>query len=154
MARMLKASCPWGRWGRRPARAGTAPHFAFGHGLGYKTWEYESAGADSAQVLDESALGVTVVVRNTGSRVGREVVQAYVEPHSLEGGRPLRTLAAFATVTAKPGRAAEARPAIPARAFARYDEASGGWVRPPGEFTVRIGRSSADLRLSVRVRSG
>jgi hypothetical protein len=42
----------------------------------------------------------------------------------------LRTLAAFATVTAKPGRAAEARLAIPARAFARYDEASGGWVRP------------------------
>jgi hypothetical protein len=23
-----------------------------------------------------------------------------------------------------------------ARAFARYDEASGGWVRPPGEFSV------------------
>jgi beta-glucosidase len=82
------------------------------------------------------------------------VVQAYVEPHSLERGRPLRTLATFAAVTAKPGRAAEARPAIPARAFARYDEASGGWVRPPGEFTARIGRSSADLRLSVRVRSG
>ena len=29
-----------------------------------------SAGADSAQVLDESALGVTLVVRNTGSRAG------------------------------------------------------------------------------------
>ena len=70
--------------------------------------------AGSAQVLDEIALGVTVVVRNTGSRTGREVAQAYVEPHSLERGRPLRTLAAFATVTAKPGRAAEARLAIPA----------------------------------------
>ena len=67
---------------------------------------------------------------------------------------PVPTLAAFATVTAKPGRVAEARLAIPARAFVRYDEASGGWVRPPGEFTVRISRSSADLRLSVRVRSG
>jgi hypothetical protein len=76
VARMLKISCPWGRWGRRPARAGTAPHFAFGHGLGYKTWEYEPAGAGPAQVLDESDLGVTVVVRNTGSRAGREVVQA------------------------------------------------------------------------------
>lgn len=105
-------------------------------------------------MLDEGALGVTVVVRNTGSRAGREVVQADVEPHSLERGRPLRTLAAFATVTAQPGRAAGARLAIPARAFARYGEASGGWVRPPSEFTVRIGRSSADLRLSVRVRSG
>jgi beta-glucosidase len=90
---------------------------------------------------------------NTGSRA-REVVQAHVGPHCPDRGRPLRTLAAFATVTAKPGRAAGARLAIPARAFARSDEASGGWVRPPGEFTVRIGRSSADLRLSVRVRSG
>ena len=112
---MLKTSCPWGRWGRRPARAGTAPRFAFGHGLGYKMWEYESAGADSAQVLDQSGLGVTVVVRNTGSRGGREVVQADVEPHSLEEGRRLCTLAVFATVTAKPGRATEARLAIPAR---------------------------------------
>ena len=82
------------------------------------------------------------------------VLQACGEPHCLEVGRPLRPVAALATVTAKPGRAAGARPAIPARAFARYGEASGGWVRPPGEFTVGVGRSSADLRLSVRVRSG
>jgi hypothetical protein len=34
-------------------------------------------------------------------RAGRAVVQAYVEPHSPERGRPLRTLAAFTTVTAK-----------------------------------------------------
>lgn len=91
---------------------------------------------------------MTVVVRNVGSRAGREVVQAHVEPHSREMGRPRRRLAAFATVTAQPG------PGRRARAFAGYDEASGGGVRPSGEFTVRIGRSSADLRLSVRVRSG
>ena len=77
------------------------------------------------------------------------VLQACGEPHCLEVGRPLRPVAALATVTAKPGRAAGARLAI-----ARYGEASGGWVRPPGEFTVGVGRSSADLRLSVRVRSG
>ena len=95
-----------------------------------------------------------MVVRDTGSRAGREVVNAYAGPHSLERGRPLRTPAAFAAVTAKPGRGAEARLAIPARAFARSGEAPGGWVRPGGEFTVRIGRSSADLRLSLRIRSG
>jgi hypothetical protein len=42
---------------------------------------------------------------------------------------------------------------VPARAFARYDEMAGAWVWPPGEFAVRVGRSSADLRLSVRVKS-
>ena len=68
----------------------------------------------------------------------------------------MRVLAAFAAVTAAPGEYAEARLTVPARAFAHYDEAagtSGGWVRPSGEFTIRIGRSSVDLPLHLRVKS-
>src|SRR6266702_1108438 len=127
-------------------RAGRRPHFAFGHGLGYTTWAYESAVADEPVVAPDCDLGVTVVLRNTGSRTGREVVQAYLEPPEADPGRPVRTLTAFAAVTATPGEHAEARLTVPARAFARYDEVagtSGGWVRPSGEFIVRIGRSSA-----------
>ena len=66
---------------------------------------------------------MTVVLRNTGPRTGREVVQAYVEPPGPEPGRPLRALAAFTTVTAAPGEQVRARLAVPARAFARYEEA-------------------------------
>jgi beta-glucosidase len=137
-------------------RAGTRPRFPFGHGLGYTTWAYESAVADAAVVAPDGDLGVTVVLRNTGPRTGREVVQAYLEPPTADPGRPVRALAAFAAVTAAPGEHAEARLTLPARAFARYDEeagTSGGWVRPSGEFTVRIGRSSADLPLHLRVKS-
>jgi beta-glucosidase len=65
----------------------------------------------------------------------------------------VRVLAAFTAVTAAPGERVRARLTVPARAFARYDEAAGGWVRPPGMFTVRIGRSSADLPLRLRVTS-
>jgi beta-glucosidase len=65
----------------------------------------------------------------------------------------VRTLAAFASVTAAPGEHVEARLIVPARAFACYDDAAGGWVRPSGEFTIRIGRSSADLPLHLRVKS-
>jgi beta-glucosidase len=136
--------------------AGTKPRFPFGHGLGYTTWAYESAVADAAVVAPDGDLGVTVVLRNSGPRTGREVVQAYLEPPAAEPGRPVRVLAAFAAVTAAPGEHAEARLTVPARAFARYDEAagtSGGWVRPSGEFTVRIGRSSADLPLHLRVKA-
>jgi beta-glucosidase len=137
-------------------RAGTKPHFPFGHGLGYTTWAYESATADAPVVAPDGDLGVTVVLRNTGRRTGREVVQAYLEPPTADPGRPVRALAAFAAVTAAPGEHAEARLTVPARAFDRYDEeagTSGGWVRPSGEFTVRIGRSSADLPLHLRVKS-
>ena len=91
--------------------------------------------------------------RNTGRRTGLEIIQAYLEPPSADPGRPVRVLAAFAAVTAAPGEHAEARLTVPERVFARYDEAAGSWVRPSGEFTIRIGRSSADLPLHVRVKS-
>jgi beta-glucosidase len=134
-------------------RAGTRPRFPFGHGLGYTTWAYESAVPDTPVLAPDGDLNLTVVLRNTGPRTGREVIQAYLEPPSGDPRRPVRVLAAFAAVTAAPGEAAEARLTVPARAFARYDEAAGTWARPPGEFTVRVGRSSADLPLHLRVRS-
>ena len=133
--------------------AGIRPRFPFGHGLGYTTWDYESVAADTSAAGPTGDLVLTVVIRNTGPRPGREVVQAYVEPPRREAGRPVRTLAAFAAVTAGPGESAEVRLIVPARAFARYDEQARSWIWPPGEFSVRIGRSSADLRLSVPVRS-
>ena len=130
-------------------RAGTRPRFPFGHGLGYTTWVYESA---AARPTPDGGLDVTVVLRNAGPRTGREVVQAYLEPPADDPGRPVRVLAAFTAITAAPGECAETRLTVPARAFARYDEAAGTWRRPPGEFTVRVGRSSADLPLHLRVR--
>jgi beta-glucosidase len=134
-------------------RAGTTPRYPFGHGLGYTTWAYESAAADTTMVAPGEDLGVTVIIRNTGPRAGREVIQAYLEPPATDPGRPVRTLAAFTTVTAAPGEHAQARLTIPARAFDRYDEAAGDWGRPSGEFTLRIGRSSADLPLHLRIKS-
>jgi beta-glucosidase len=138
-------------------RAGTTPRFAFGHGLGYTSWEYLSAAAESVAVGPDRDLELTVAVRNVGLRPGREVVQAYVEPaetgSAALGLRPVRTLAAFADATTGPGQTAEVRLTVPARAFARYDETARTWIWPPGEFSVRIGRSVADLRLSVQVKS-
>ena len=130
-------------------RAGTAPQFPFGHGLGYTTWTLDSLTVDEAAGGD---LELSVVARNTGPRAGRDVVQVYVAPPpDGDPGRPVRTLAGFASVTAAPGAAAEARITVPSRAFERWDEAVGGWVCPPGEYTVYAGHSSRDLTLSVRV---
>ena len=132
-------------------RAGSTPHFPFGHGLGYTTWAYESlqaGGPDGAAGLDGD-LGVTVTVRNTGARPGKEVVQAYLAAPPGDRSRPVRTLAAFAAVSASPGEAVKVRLVIPARAFARYDTGAAAWVPVPGAFTVQVGRSSRDLRLAL-----
>jgi beta-glucosidase len=132
--------------------AGITPLFPFGHGLGYTSWDYESAEGPAAALAPGADAEVLVRVRNTGSRPGREVVQAYVAPGN--GGGPVRVLGAFTGVRAAPGEVAEARLRVPARLFAAFDEEAGQWSWPGGEFTVQVGRSSRDLRLALTVRSG
>ncbi|MGA8360868.1 MAG: glycoside hydrolase family 3 C-terminal domain-containing protein [Candidatus Dormiibacterota bacterium] len=141
-------------------RSGREPLFCFGHGLGYTQWSYESlvlgaegSGAEGlAEGLNENEeLPVTVTVRNTGGRRGREVVQVYLEAPDDDPSRPLRTLAGFATVDVDPGEVGEVPVVVPARAFARFDPDEGDWVWRPGTYNVRVGRSSRDLRLSSPV---
>ena len=134
--------------------AGTSPLFAFGHGLGYTSWAYESLTADQVGLRAGTDLTVEVTVRNTGPREGREVVQAYVAGPGLGPGRPVRVLGAFGTVTAAPGAVATVTLTLPARVFARYDEHAGRWDWPPGQFTIAVGRSSRDLRLTTSVIAG
>jgi len=134
--------------------AETAPRFPFGHGLGYTSWDYESLEGTGAHLAPGDDLVLRVSVRNTGSRPGREVVQAYVSGAPGSSGRPVRVLGGFGSVVAAPGEAAEAVVRVPARAFAVFDEAAGQWTWPAGEFTVQAGRSSRDLLLSATVQSG
>jgi beta-glucosidase len=133
--------------------SGTRPRYPFGHGLGYTTWEYESL-SQGGQLAAGTDLELTAVVRNSGGRAGREVVQAYVSGPPGEAGRPVRVLAAFGSAVAGPGAAARVTLRVPARAFARWDERAGCWAWPPGRFEVRVGRSAGDLRLSAEVWSG
>jgi beta-glucosidase len=133
--------------------AGTTPKFAFGHGLGYTAWNYEMIQVMTADHQPGRDLELRVVIKNTGSRYGREVVQAYLAGRPGDPARPVRTLAAFGIGAAAPGESAQVLLRIPARAFAQWDEQADGWAWPPGPFTVQVGRSSRDLRLSLPVPS-
>jgi beta-glucosidase len=134
--------------------AGTTPQFPFGHGLGYTSWAYESLSADLADLPAGEDLGLRVSVRNAGPRPGREVVQVYVAGPRHGPGRPVRVLGAFGSAAAAPGETVEVALRVPARVFAVYDAKAGGWTWPRGAFTIEVGRSSRDLRLSAAVMSG
>jgi len=132
-------------------RAGSEPLFAFGHGLGYTEWSYESIEPASRAINASDDLEVTANVRNSGTRSGREVVQLYLEGPDDEPSRPVRVLAAFAAVAADAGEEVAARLTVPARAFMRFDDERRAWTSHPGTYTLRVGRSSRDLRLSAEV---
>lgn len=122
-------------------KAGAAPAYAFGHGLGYTTWTY-----DSLVVTPGSA---TVRVTNTGERTGREVVQLYLAPVNDAVERPARWLAAFASVEAAPGESVETTVELPRRAFEIWDEEANAWTLVTGGYQVLAAHSLADARLTA-----
>ncbi|MFE7584453.1 glycoside hydrolase family 3 protein [Streptomyces gardneri] len=122
-------------------RAGAVPAYAFGHGLGYTTWAYDS--------LTASPGTVTVRLTNTGERTGREVVQIYLAPVSGQVERPARWLAAFASVEAAPGETVETEIALPRRAFEIWDEEKGDWAFVTGAYEVVAAHSLVDARLTA-----
>jgi beta-glucosidase len=128
-------------------RSKAQPAFAFGHGLGYTTWEYVAAEATTA----DGGPAVRVRLRNTGRRPGREVVQLYLSRPGSSIERPVRWLAGYADATAEPGQEVEVVVPVDRWALRHWDETAGDWAVEPGGFEVWIGRSVADLRLSVAI---
>ncbi|MFD0901248.1 beta-glucosidase H [Actinomadura sediminis] len=124
-------------------RAGTKPAFAFGSGLGYTTWSYEEASYRAGRAGGT----LTVRVRNTGDRPGREVVQTYLAPAEPGPDRPARRLAGFAVAEAAPGADATVVIEIPRRAAEIWTD--DGWRLVPGDYRLDTGRSLGDLRLST-----
>ncbi|MFF8275137.1 beta-glucosidase [Streptomyces lateritius] len=122
-------------------KAGVAPAYAFGHGLGYTTWSYDSLEATSPRA--------TVRLTNTGARTGREVVQIYLAPASDPVERPARWLAGFASVEAGPGESVEVEIPLPRRAFEIWDEERNSWSFVPGTYEVRAAHALDDTRLTA-----
>ena len=133
--------------GHRNAALLSASLFPFGHGEGYTSWEYVSFEAPAA-----AGGAASVVVRNAGTRAGREVVQVYASWAGSAVERPERWLVGFAVVEAAPGESVAVEVEVPLRGLEHWDEAAHGWVLEPGEVTLSAGRSSADLRLSAALR--
>lgn|GEM_PF-13014 len=116
-----------------------AVRYAFGHGLSYTSFRYESfdvlaTGTDSA--------AVRVAVRNTGDVAGAEVVQVYVAPAPSAVRRPVRELAGFGRVQLKPGESTTVEIELDRRAFAFWDVEKKRWWVEPGTYAIELARSS------------
>jgi beta-glucosidase len=127
--------------------AGVKPRFSFGHGLGYTTFEYESLSVTADGLADGEPLELRVRIRNTGTRPGKEVIQAYVSPQSAPVPRPPRELKGFAVVRLGPGETAEIGLALEDRDLAFWDATRHNWHVEPGRYEVQVGHSSRDIRL-------
>ena len=119
-----------------------APRFAFGHGLTYTTFDY----SDLAVTGTGTDRTVTITLTNTGGRPGSEVVQVYVHDVTSTLHRPVQELKGFSKVRLQPGQSRDVAIALGRRAFAVYDTADAAWKVEAGDFEIRVGASSRDIR--------
>jgi beta-glucosidase len=129
------------------------PLYPFGHGLSYTRFEYSDLRLDRTEATKEQVVEVSVNVRNAGQRAGDEVVQLYVTAVQPKVPMPLKELRGFDRVSLAAGEQKRVTFRVkPADAVARYDEAGKQFVVDPGEYEIRVGASSSDIRATSRLR--
>ncbi|MGA8117792.1 MAG: glycoside hydrolase family 3 C-terminal domain-containing protein [Actinocatenispora sp.] len=127
---------------------GREVRYPFGHGLSYTTFDWSEL---ATEVAADGAVSVSVLVTNTGTTAGKDVVQVYVAPPSRPVRSPARELRAFAKVDLAPGESRRVRLTLERRAFAYYHVGAGQWVVAAGDHEVQVARSAADVVLSATV---
>ena len=124
------------------------PLFAFGHGLSYTTFEYGQASCRKSG----KGFKVSVDVTNTGSRVGKEIVQLYVGDDECTLERPVKELKGFKKISLAPGETKKVTFEIEPEMLKFYDPARGGWVLENGTFTFHVGAASDDIRTTCTAK--
>ncbi len=129
--------------------------FPFGHGLSYTEFEYSDLELSAEKMKDTDTLQVSVIVKNTGNRAGKEVVQLYVAPKDPEFVRPEKELRAFEKISLEPGESRKVAFTLGKRAFAYWNITLHDWHVVSGEYEILIGKSSRDIaqQKAVQVES-
>ena len=133
-------------------RQGIAPLFPFGFGLSYTSFALSDLAIDDSGFEAEGVVGVSVTVTNIGARAGSEVVQLYVGDEAASVPRPLKELKAFTKVQLAPGETTRVKLSLKDRDFAFYGTAARHWLVEPGAFTLMVGTSATDIKLTGTVR--
>jgi beta-glucosidase len=129
--------------------------FPFGYGLSYTTFEYVDCYLSKSYLSGMSdKLNVFVTVKNTGDRLGKEIVQVYISHKGKQADRPVRELKGFAKVEVRPGKSKVVQIPLDKYSISIWDEKEDAWKASKGEYNVIIAKSSVDcvaaLELQVR----
>ena len=122
------------------------PAFPFGFGLSYTDFEYKNLAVTSENGIVTAAL----TVRNTGNRDGAEVVQLYVKNNENSAVfKPESELRAFRKVYLKAGEETVVTLSFALSELAFWNVGKNAWMLENGAYTVEVGASSEDIRLTA-----
>ncbi len=117
--------------------------FPFGFGLSYTTYEYTNLQIDTQ--------GVSFSITNTGPVGGMEIAQLYVGLGESKLFRPEKELKGFAKVFINPGCSKDLHIPFDDKSFRYFHVQTQSWEIESGAYTISIGSSSRDIKLSDSV---
>ena len=124
----------------------------FGYGLSYTTFEYSDLKVEGDFSTASQSVNLSFVVKNTGKMAADEIAQVYLSPTS--SNQPLRPiqLQGFGRVSLNPGESKTVKIKLYTEQFGYYShEGKRQWNISPGSYIVKVGASSADIRLQQTV---
>lgn len=114
------------------------PQFGFGEGLSYTTFAYSDLRLGKQTISANEELPVSVTVKNTGNRAGKEAVLVYVSDLVASISPPGKRLRRFAKISLDPGQSKTLTFKL-RREDLSFIGSENKPVLEPGDFEVRIG---------------
>ena len=125
----------------------------FGYGLSYTTFAYENLQVKNEAQTTDAFVELTFQVKNTGEVAADEVAQLYLSSTAENQQiRPIQ-LQGFARVSLKPGESKTVKVKLYTEQFGFYTHENGvrQWNINPGDYLLKVGASSADIRLEQKI---
>ena len=124
----------------------------FGYGLSYTTFEYQNLKVDAEVATSAESVNVSFEVKNTGEMAADEIAQIYLSPTDRNQQIKPIQLQGFARVSLQPGETKTVKVKLYTEQFGYYShQGNRQWNIAPGQFVVKVGASSEDIRLQQTV---
>jgi beta-glucosidase len=128
------------------------PLYPFGFGLSYTKFVWSNINTNVGNLPKNGSITVNVEVENTGKIAGDEVVQLYVRHINSQVSRPVQELKGFQRINLKAGERKTVAIPLDAKRLAYWDISKNDWQVERDSIEIRVGASSADIRLKKSLR--
>jgi len=120
----------------------------FGSGLSYTSFEYSNLTLSDSVMSATGEITATVIVKNTGTREGKEAVLWFLHDEVASISRPIRDLKFYDKKLIKPGESATYSFVIKANESLWFPDKTGAPILEDGYFTLMVGDLKARFKLN------
>ncbi len=143
----LPAYADYGLKGRTYRYFDGKVQYPFGYGLSYTNFKYSWKNKPSITGPKKDSISFLIDVTNTGQYDADEVVQVYIKYPAINR-MPLKELKAFQKQFIKKDGTQSLRFSIPIEELQKWDLDTKAWKRYAGNYTIVVGKHSADETLT------